>query len=200
MEIIPDEEEVIIDTILLVVKSPKIVDWKIHKEGKKSYYQIIRADGKSQMYKIFSQMIKSFDREDLEDLYKLVKVMSPPTCASRIKYHCGIAFATGLKHFTNPVMKLRMKHTNHKVRIPKDGEISKFPGYQSSEEEEEPKSNMNGWLIEGENEPLGYEASDKEVESDLESTTRSKPKCKKLKKIAKAIPNRTFCDCPFYPK
>ncbi|GKF22751.1 hypothetical protein Tco_0075073 [Tanacetum coccineum] len=48
--------------------SPRIVDWKIHKEGKKGYYQIVRADGKSQMYRIFSQMIKSFDREDLEDL------------------------------------------------------------------------------------------------------------------------------------
>ncbi|GJW17766.1 hypothetical protein Tco_0025202 [Tanacetum coccineum] len=49
-----------------------IVDWKIHKEGRKSYYQIIRADGKSQMYMIFSHMLKSFDREDLETLYKLV--------------------------------------------------------------------------------------------------------------------------------
>nr|GEX68307.1 retrovirus-related Pol polyprotein from transposon TNT 1-94 [Tanacetum cinerariifolium] len=47
-----------------------IVDWKIYKEGKKSYYQIIRADGKSQMYMFFSQMLTSFDREDLEDLYK----------------------------------------------------------------------------------------------------------------------------------
>ncbi|GJT12101.1 hypothetical protein Tco_0859143 [Tanacetum coccineum] len=37
----PDEEEVAIDVIPLVVKSPSIVDWKIHKEGKKSYYQII---------------------------------------------------------------------------------------------------------------------------------------------------------------
>ncbi|GJR03163.1 hypothetical protein Tco_0526147 [Tanacetum coccineum] len=73
MEIILDEEEVVIDAIPLAVKSPRIVDWKIHKEGKKSYYQIIRADGKSQMYRIFSQMLKSFDREDLEDLYKLVK-------------------------------------------------------------------------------------------------------------------------------
>ncbi|GJY36924.1 hypothetical protein Tco_0422302 [Tanacetum coccineum] len=54
-------------------KSPRIVDWKIHKEGKKSYYQIVRADGKSQMYMIFSHMLKSFDREDLEDLHKLVK-------------------------------------------------------------------------------------------------------------------------------
>ncbi|GKA08910.1 hypothetical protein Tco_0688241 [Tanacetum coccineum] len=45
MEIIPDEEEVTIDAIPLDIKSPRIVDWKIHKEGKKSYYQIIRADG-----------------------------------------------------------------------------------------------------------------------------------------------------------
>ncbi|GJZ00089.1 hypothetical protein Tco_0517518 [Tanacetum coccineum] len=73
MEIIPDEEEVAIDAIPLVVKSPSIVDWKIHKEGRKSHYQIIRVDGKSQMYMIFSHMLKSFDREDLETLYKLVK-------------------------------------------------------------------------------------------------------------------------------
>ncbi|GKA49942.1 hypothetical protein Tco_0743015 [Tanacetum coccineum] len=73
LEIIPDEEEVTINAIPLAVKSPRIVDWKIHKEGKKSYYQIIRADGKSQMYMVFSHMLKSFDREDLEDLYKLVK-------------------------------------------------------------------------------------------------------------------------------
>ncbi|GJR95250.1 hypothetical protein Tco_0267424 [Tanacetum coccineum] len=73
LDIIPDEEEVTIDAIPFAVKSLKIIDWKIHTEGKKSYYQIIRADGKSQMYMIFSQMLKSFDMEDLEDLYKLVK-------------------------------------------------------------------------------------------------------------------------------
>ncbi|GJZ56757.1 hypothetical protein Tco_0612251 [Tanacetum coccineum] len=73
MKIIPDEEEVAIDVIPLAVKSPSIVGWKIYKEGRKSYYQIMRADGKSQMYMFFSQMLKSFDREDLEDLYKLVK-------------------------------------------------------------------------------------------------------------------------------
>nr|GEV56444.1 hypothetical protein [Tanacetum cinerariifolium] len=38
MKIIPDEEEVAIDAIPLTVKSPEIVDWKIHKEEKKSYY------------------------------------------------------------------------------------------------------------------------------------------------------------------
>ncbi|GJY86987.1 hypothetical protein Tco_0501013 [Tanacetum coccineum] len=50
-----------------------IVGWKIYKEGRKRYYQITRADGKSQMYRVFSQMLKSFDREDLVYLYKLVK-------------------------------------------------------------------------------------------------------------------------------
>ncbi|GKE21900.1 hypothetical protein Tco_1433412, partial [Tanacetum coccineum] len=40
MEVIPDEEEVAIDVVPLATKSLKIVDWKIHKEGKKSYYQI----------------------------------------------------------------------------------------------------------------------------------------------------------------
>ncbi|GJR54133.1 hypothetical protein Tco_1404654 [Tanacetum coccineum] len=73
LEIIPDEEEVTIDAICLDIKSPSIVGWKIYKEGRKSYYQIMRADGKSQTYMIFSQMLKSFDKQDLKDLYKLVK-------------------------------------------------------------------------------------------------------------------------------
>nr|GEX88509.1 putative ribonuclease H-like domain-containing protein [Tanacetum cinerariifolium] len=74
MKIILDEEEVAIDAITLAVKSLGIVDWKIHKEGKKSYYQIIRADGSSNMYLVFNRMLKEFDIEDLEDLYNLVKV------------------------------------------------------------------------------------------------------------------------------
>ncbi|GJW59771.1 putative ribonuclease H-like domain-containing protein [Tanacetum coccineum] len=73
MEVIPDEEEVAIDVVPLATKTPSILDWKIHKEGKKSYYQIIRADRSSKMYLVFSHMLKIFDREDFETLYKLVK-------------------------------------------------------------------------------------------------------------------------------
>ncbi|GKA20947.1 putative ribonuclease H-like domain-containing protein [Tanacetum coccineum] len=40
MEVIPDEEEVAVDAIPLATKPLSIVDWKIHKEGKKTYYQI----------------------------------------------------------------------------------------------------------------------------------------------------------------
>nr|GEZ97164.1 hypothetical protein [Tanacetum cinerariifolium] len=68
VKIIPDEKRVAIDAIPLVVKPPRIVYWKIHKEGKKTYYQIIRADGSSNMYLVFSHMLKDFDREDMETL------------------------------------------------------------------------------------------------------------------------------------
>ncbi|GKD62572.1 hypothetical protein Tco_1300081 [Tanacetum coccineum] len=73
IEVVPDKEEVAINVIPLATKPPSIVDYKIHKEGKKTYYQIIRADGSSKMYLVFSHMLKSFDREDLETLWKLVK-------------------------------------------------------------------------------------------------------------------------------
>nr|GEZ02613.1 hypothetical protein [Tanacetum cinerariifolium] len=86
MEIIPYIEEVEIDVIPLAVKSPGIIDWKIYKEGKKSYYQIIRANGKTQIYMGFSKMLQSFNKEDLKDLYKLVFMLvektyplTPPT-------------------------------------------------------------------------------------------------------------------------
>nr|GEV38457.1 putative ribonuclease H-like domain-containing protein [Tanacetum cinerariifolium] len=73
LKIIPYKEEVAIDAIPLAVKPPSIVDWKIHKEGKRRYYKIIRADGSSNIYLVFSHMLKSFEREDLETLWKLVK-------------------------------------------------------------------------------------------------------------------------------
>ncbi|GKE89539.1 hypothetical protein Tco_1567014, partial [Tanacetum coccineum] len=73
MQVIPNEEEVAIDAIPLATKPPTIVDWKIHKKGKNNYYQIIRVDGSLKMYMVFSLMLKSFDRQHLEYLYKLVK-------------------------------------------------------------------------------------------------------------------------------
>ncbi|GJT42075.1 hypothetical protein Tco_0941940 [Tanacetum coccineum] len=39
----------------------------------KMYYQIIRADGRTKYYKIFSAMLDDFDRQDVLDLYRLVK-------------------------------------------------------------------------------------------------------------------------------
>ncbi|GKC64306.1 retrovirus-related pol polyprotein from transposon TNT 1-94 [Tanacetum coccineum] len=37
------------------------------------YYEIIRADGSTKFYKIFTAMLDDFDRQDVLDLYRLVK-------------------------------------------------------------------------------------------------------------------------------
>ncbi|GKA22431.1 putative ribonuclease H-like domain-containing protein [Tanacetum coccineum] len=73
IKVVPDEEEVAIDAIPLATKPLSIVDWKIVKEGKISLFQIIRANGSSKRYSSMIQMLKDFDREDLETLWKLMK-------------------------------------------------------------------------------------------------------------------------------
>ncbi|GJR70598.1 hypothetical protein Tco_0016663 [Tanacetum coccineum] len=48
---------------------------KIHREGRNGYYEIMRADGSAKTYLLFSQLLKEFDKEDLINLWKLVKAM-----------------------------------------------------------------------------------------------------------------------------
>nr|GFA46145.1 hypothetical protein [Tanacetum cinerariifolium] len=67
MRIVPDDE-IAIDAIALATKPPIIVDWKIIKEEKISYFQIIRADGCSRRYSLMIQMLQHIDREDLETI------------------------------------------------------------------------------------------------------------------------------------
>ncbi|GKD44787.1 hypothetical protein Tco_1269432 [Tanacetum coccineum] len=73
MEIFVDEEEIAVDAITLATKPPIIVDWKIIKEGKMGYFQIIRVDGSLKRYSSMIKMIQNIDREELETLWKLVK-------------------------------------------------------------------------------------------------------------------------------
>ncbi|GKA84863.1 hypothetical protein Tco_0806517 [Tanacetum coccineum] len=73
IKVAPDEEEVAIDAIPLATKPPSIVDWKIVKEGKISLFQIIRANVSSKRYSLMIQILRDFDREDLETQWKLVK-------------------------------------------------------------------------------------------------------------------------------
>ncbi|GJX22155.1 hypothetical protein Tco_0226600 [Tanacetum coccineum] len=71
-EIVPDEEFVI-HVIPLAVKPAPIVGFQIHREGRQGSYEIIRANGSTKTYTLFSRLIKEFDRKDLENLWKLVK-------------------------------------------------------------------------------------------------------------------------------
>nr|GEU90511.1 hypothetical protein [Tanacetum cinerariifolium] len=68
-----DSDEVLIKATPISSRSPTIIDYKIHKEGKKTYFKIIRANGNSQVYQTFEKMFKNFNREDLEVLWAIVK-------------------------------------------------------------------------------------------------------------------------------
>nr|GEV99324.1 RNA-directed DNA polymerase, eukaryota, reverse transcriptase zinc-binding domain protein [Tanacetum cinerariifolium] len=75
LEIVPedDDDDVTIEATPLSSKSHTIVDYKIYREGKTSYFKIIRAYGNSQNYLTFGKMFKNFNREDLEVLRSIVK-------------------------------------------------------------------------------------------------------------------------------
>ncbi|GJW83654.1 hypothetical protein Tco_0156799 [Tanacetum coccineum] len=66
-EIVQDDE-VAIDVIPLSTKPAPIVNFQIHRKGRNGYYEIMRADGSSKIYLLFSQLLKEFDREELENL------------------------------------------------------------------------------------------------------------------------------------
>ncbi|GKA49714.1 hypothetical protein Tco_0742787 [Tanacetum coccineum] len=72
LEIVPGDDSAV-NIEYLATKYP-IVDWKTHILAEDIvYYQITRVDGSTKHYKLFSAMLDDFDRQDVLDLYKLVK-------------------------------------------------------------------------------------------------------------------------------
>ncbi|GJW57409.1 hypothetical protein Tco_0104140 [Tanacetum coccineum] len=72
LDLVP-REEFAMEIESLATKYP-IVDWKTHVLTENfMYYQIFRADGSFKNYKIFSEMLDDFDRQDVLDLHRLVK-------------------------------------------------------------------------------------------------------------------------------
>ncbi|GJZ01710.1 hypothetical protein Tco_0519671 [Tanacetum coccineum] len=71
LNIVPEEES--LDVESLATKYP-IVDWETQiLANDKYYYQIKRVDGSVKHYKIFYAMLYDFDRQDVLELYRLVK-------------------------------------------------------------------------------------------------------------------------------
>ncbi|GKD11630.1 hypothetical protein Tco_1196037 [Tanacetum coccineum] len=72
LDLVP-REEFVMEIESLGTKYP-LVDWKTHVLTENfMYYQIFRADGSSKNYKIFSEMLDDFDRQDVLDLHRLVE-------------------------------------------------------------------------------------------------------------------------------
>nr|GEX92961.1 hypothetical protein [Tanacetum cinerariifolium] len=69
MQLVPVEE---VYMEALQVKHP-IIDWEIHTEGQRNYWKIIRLGGHIAVYQFFVDMLKNFEKEDLTQLWTLVK-------------------------------------------------------------------------------------------------------------------------------
>nr|GEZ58327.1 hypothetical protein [Tanacetum cinerariifolium] len=63
-------EEVYVE--VLQVKHP-IIDWKVHTKGQRNYWKITRLGGSLASHQFFVDMLKQIDREDLNQLWALVK-------------------------------------------------------------------------------------------------------------------------------
>ncbi|GKD90750.1 hypothetical protein Tco_1366257 [Tanacetum coccineum] len=71
LKIVPGNDSAI-NIESLATKYP-IVDWKTHILVEVIiYYQIIKADGSTKNYKIFSAMLDDFEKQDVLDLYRLL--------------------------------------------------------------------------------------------------------------------------------
>ncbi|GJS19125.1 hypothetical protein Tco_0447757 [Tanacetum coccineum] len=60
------EEDVVNDVIPLATKPAPIVNFQIHRKGRNGYYEINDSLMKYPDILLFSQLLKEFDREDLE--------------------------------------------------------------------------------------------------------------------------------------
>nr|GEZ20532.1 hypothetical protein [Tanacetum cinerariifolium]GEZ20549.1 hypothetical protein [Tanacetum cinerariifolium] len=78
MQLVPIKE---VYVEALQIKHP-IIDWKVHSECQRSYWKITRLGGSSACYQFFIDLLKHLDREDLNQLWRLVKETlstRPPT-------------------------------------------------------------------------------------------------------------------------
>nr|GEW08762.1 hypothetical protein [Tanacetum cinerariifolium] len=67
-----DDDDVYTEATPLALKVP-VVNYEIYTENNKLYYKIKRTDGSHQLFLSFLSMLRIFDREDLEVLWRLVK-------------------------------------------------------------------------------------------------------------------------------
>nr|GEW45950.1 putative ribonuclease H-like domain-containing protein [Tanacetum cinerariifolium] len=103
MEIVPDDgDEVLIEATPLTSKSPTIIDYKIHKEGKKTYFKIIRADDR------FKKEKPVDDMDNL--LFRTLKTMFKHHVKDTIwKYQQGLAKVKNWKLFESRRTKILIK-------------------------------------------------------------------------------------------
>nr|GEW21720.1 hypothetical protein [Tanacetum cinerariifolium] len=73
LEIVHDEDDDVFTEATPIGRKVPVVNYEIVMINNKPMYKIIRADDTHQLYISFITLLKNFDREDLEDLWRIVK-------------------------------------------------------------------------------------------------------------------------------
>nr|GEW89847.1 putative ribonuclease H-like domain-containing protein [Tanacetum cinerariifolium] len=73
LEIVPDEDDDVYTKATPLARKVPVVDYQIVLINNKPRYKIIKAAKTYQLYISFITLLKNFDREDLEDLWRIVK-------------------------------------------------------------------------------------------------------------------------------
>nr|GFB41755.1 hypothetical protein [Tanacetum cinerariifolium]GFB41842.1 hypothetical protein [Tanacetum cinerariifolium] len=73
LEIVNDEDDDVFTEATPLGRKVPVVDYEIMMINNKPRYKLIRADDTHQLYISFITLLKNFDREDLEDLWRIVK-------------------------------------------------------------------------------------------------------------------------------
>nr|GEW75296.1 ankyrin repeat-containing protein [Tanacetum cinerariifolium] len=127
-----------------------LIDWDIHSEGSRSYWKIIKVDGITEAYQSSKDMLKGFDREDLDALWRLVKedlVQQCPQLTKRKLY--GVHHVSSTKRhdifmltekdypLSNDVMIMML---SAKLQVEEDSEIARDLVMKIFMEANKPKS------------------------------------------------------------
>nr|GEV06407.1 hypothetical protein [Tanacetum cinerariifolium] len=73
LEIVQDEDDDVFVEAIPLAQKVLVVDYQVVVIDNKPKYKIIRADDSHQFYISFTTLLKNFDREDLETLWRIVK-------------------------------------------------------------------------------------------------------------------------------
>nr|GEY96201.1 DNA-directed DNA polymerase [Tanacetum cinerariifolium] len=73
LEIVHDEDDDVLTEATPIGRKVHVVNYEIVMINNKPMYKIIRADDTHQLYISFITLLKNFDREDLEDLWRIMK-------------------------------------------------------------------------------------------------------------------------------
>ncbi|GJV51169.1 putative ribonuclease H-like domain-containing protein [Tanacetum coccineum] len=111
--VIVKDDDIAIDAILLATKPPVIFEYMLLKEGILVPYQLIRSDGSSKRYSSMIRMLQDIDREDLETLWKLVKIKHGDTRPE--DEHERVLWGD-LKVMFKPIIKSDIQKMNIKFR------------------------------------------------------------------------------------